>query len=101
MCIIYQHVLRLELRKFLKFVLRIYQSSEKLGLNLISDIHASKIRNTGITDKWAFRHTSYVVTAAQYLKDFRNCSLWTWSHLMTIILSSQNKNTDDLNMIDD
>ena len=29
-----------------------------------------KIRNTGITDKWGFRHTCYVATASQNLKDF-------------------------------
>ena len=52
----------------------------------------SKIKNTWITDKRDFRHTCYVATAAQNLKDFCNSSLWTCSHLMAI-LKSQNKNT--------
>ena len=47
--------------------------------------YMSKIRNTGITDKWGFRHTCYVATAAQYLKDFRNSILWTCSNLIAII----------------
>ena len=50
----------------------------------------SKIRNTGITDQW---HTCYVVTATQNVKDLRNSSLWTCSHLMAI-LRSQNENTN-------
>ena len=25
----------------------------------------SKIKNTGVTDKWGFRHTSYVATATK------------------------------------
>ena len=53
----------------------------------------SKIRNTGITGKWGFRHTYNVATAAQ--KDFRNYSLWTCSHIMAI-LRNKNKNTDFL-----
>ena len=28
-----------------------------------------------ITDKWGFRHTSYVATTAQNLKDFRTSSI--------------------------
>ena len=55
----------------------------------------SKIRNIQITDKWGFRHTCYVATATQTLKDLRNSSLWTCSHRMAI-LKSQNKNTDFL-----
>ena len=53
----------------------------------------SKIRNTGINDKWGFRHTCYVATAAQNIKDFRNANLWTCSHPMAI-LRSRDKNTD-------
>ena len=53
----------------------------------------SKIRNTGITDKWGFRHTCYVASAAQNLKDLHNCSLLTCSHLMAI-LKSLNNTTD-------
>ena len=52
----------------------------------------SKIRNTGITDKWGFRHTCYVASAAQNLKDLHNSSLLTCSHLMAI-LKSRNNNT--------
>ena len=51
--------------------------------------------STGITDKWGFRHTCYVATAAQNLNDFRNSNLWTCSHIM-VILRSQNKNTEFL-----
>ena len=53
----------------------------------------SKIKNTGITDKWGFRYTFYVATAA--LKDFCNYSLWRCLHLMPI-LRSQYKNADFL-----
>ena len=53
----------------------------------------SKIRNTGRTDKCGFRHTCYVATADQNLKDFHNSSLWIFSHLR-VISRSQNKNTD-------
>ena len=49
----------------------------------------SKIRNTGITDQWGFRHPCYVATASQYLKDFHNSSLWPCSHVMNI---SRNEN---------
>ena len=41
----------------------------------------SKLRNTGITDKRGFPHPCYVATATQNLKDFRNSSLWTCSHI--------------------
>ena len=40
----------------------------------------SKIRNTGITDKQAFRCTCYITTTTQNLNYFRNSSLWTCSH---------------------
>ena len=41
-----------------------------------------KIKNTGITDERGFRYTCYVATAAQNLKDFRDCSLWTCSYII-------------------
>ena len=53
----------------------------------------SKIRYAGITDKRGFRHTCYVATTAQNLKDDRNSGLWTCLHLMAI-LRSQSENTD-------
>ena len=57
----------------------------------------SKIRNTGITGKWNFRHACYVATAAQNLKDFHNSSSWTCSHrLIMDLLESQNINIDFL-----
>ena len=37
----------------------------------------SKIRNMGITDKWGFRHTCYIATAAQNLKDFKRLQFWS------------------------
>ena len=49
-----------------------------------------KIRNTGITDKWDFRHTSYVATATQHLKDLPNSSLWTFSDVIDL---SRSENT--------
>ena len=55
----------------------------------------SKIRYTGITYKQGFRYTCYDATTTQNLKDFRNSSLWTCSHIMDIhVLKSQNKNDD-------
>ena len=35
----------------------------------------SKVRNTRGADKWGFRNTCYVATAAQNLKDNRNNSM--------------------------
>ena len=64
-------------------VLRVYQLNENGRLCM------SKITNTGITDKWGLRHTSYVALATQNLKDFRNSSLWTSSNIMDI---SRSKN---------
>ena len=58
----------------------------------------SKIRNTGITGKWSFRHTCYVATATQNSKDFRNSSQWTCSHHM-FMLNSKDKNTDCLTIL--
>ena len=46
-----------------------------------------------IPDKRGIRYTCYVATATQNLKDFRNSSPWTCSHIMDI-LRSQNKNDD-------
>ena len=44
----------------------------------------SKIRNTETTDKRGFRHTCYVVTATQNLKDFHNYGhvhiIWTYQN---------------------
>ena len=50
----------------------------------------SKMGNTEITDEWSFRHAGYVDTAAQNLKDFRNSSLLTCSHIMDISRSENN-----------
>ena len=47
-------------------------------------MHVQNKKYTRITDKWGFRHTRYVATATQNLKDFRNSGLWTCSHLMGI-----------------
>ena len=55
----------------------------------------SKISYMGITDKWGFWHTCYVVPAAQNIKEFRHSSIWTCSHII-VILRSQHKNTDFL-----
>ena len=44
----------------------------------------SKLRNTGITNKRGFPHPCYVATATQNLKDFRNSSLWTYSHIKEV-----------------
>ena len=62
----------------------------------------SKIRNKGITDKWCVRHICYAATATQNLKDFRNFSRWTYSHLMETNQGAENKNTeffDDISLI--
>ena len=76
MSIICQHVHRLELRKFIKFcVAHLPVKREKKGQILFRTC-MPKIRNTGITDKWGFRHTCYVATAAQNLKDLHNSSLY-------------------------
>ena len=55
----------------------------------------SKIRNTGITDKWGFPQACHVATAVQNLKDFSKSSQWTWSHLMAI-LRRRNRKPDFL-----
>ena len=49
----------------------------------------SKIRNTGITDKWGFLHACYVATATQKFKDFQNSSVWINSHIMDISRSEK------------
>ena len=43
-----------------------------------------KLRNTEITDKRGFPQPCYVATATQNLKDFRNSSLWTCSHIKEV-----------------
>ena len=43
-----------------------------------------KLRNTGKTDKRGFPHPFYVATTTQNLKDFRNSSLWTCSHIKEV-----------------
>ena len=54
----------------------------------------SQIRNTGIIDN-VFGTFATFATSTQNLKDIRNSSLWTGSHIMDI-LRSQNKNVDFL-----
>ena len=74
----------LELRTFLKFCVAHLPVKREIRTKCMS-----KIRNTAITDKWGFRHTCYVATATQNLKDFHNFSLRTCLHLL-VKLRSQN-----------
>ena len=57
---------RLELRIFL-FVLRIHQCSERNKDEIYFWTCMFKMRNTGITDKWIFRHT-FIICYVVYLK---------------------------------
>ena len=54
-------------------------------------MHAQN-KSYGKTDKWGVRHTCYIATATQNLKDFRNSSPWKSSHIMDIIIKKRKYN---------
>ena len=58
----------------------------RTGFNF-GHVYMSKIKNTGLTDKW---HTCYIATATQNLKDFHNSSLWTCSPIIDMSRSENN-----------